>query len=133
MVCELVICDIRFIYGVAVIKVHQTQMDALEQARLNSFARELATRARDRHPAACEPLADDDLLACITDEIRAARAIGLRTRGEIKRFADLSLTLGFGFAASQDWARDLFAAPRLAPRDRLGKVEDAAVFALAGG
>ncbi|MFT6774134.1 MAG: hypothetical protein ACJA1L_001845 [Paracoccaceae bacterium] len=127
-------CDIGpFIYGGIVMKVRQIQLDALQQARLSDFAQELSARARDRHPAASEPLSDDDLLARITDEILAARAIGLRTRGELKRFCDLSMLIGFGFAASTVWARDLFAAPRFAPRDRLGQVEETAVFALAGG
>jgi hypothetical protein len=114
------------------LNVSSTQMELFADRQLDEFARELGERARTRHPEACSALSEETLISRMKTEIRTARAFGLRKRGELKRFVDLSLSLGFGFAEDLVWARTVFETNERSPQARLREVEESAVFVVRG-
>jgi len=105
----------------------------MRAARSQAFAEELAVRARQRHPAICENIPQEDLIAAMESELAAARAAGLEARSEFKRFSDLAMTFGFGFSTVAPWAAKIFGDAALIPEERLSRVEETGVFVLRSG
>lgn len=118
----------HFDWRCVLLKLKADQIARLGDERADAFARQLAVRAQARHPKAVAPLAPDDLTACLRLEIDAARANGLKSRGDMERWSDLACILGFGFADAQPWAVRLLAADR-PPAQKLGMLEETAAFA----
>lgn len=110
------------------IVVSNEQIRHFTDQRVESFALELAERARTRHTDACADIPDDKLQALMAEEIRAARGFGIVVSRDLKRFSDLAVVLGFGFSESEDWANAILSKTDESPSRRLGRVEDAAVF-----
>lgn len=104
------------------------QMGGFSQDLLHRFVQELAERARERHPARAADFPGQALVEALKGEVDAARALGLKTRAELRRFSDLSMTFGLGFSRDLDWAREIFSRPGMQPKDRLKEVENASVF-----
>jgi len=107
-----------------------SHVENMRAERMKLFAVNLAERARFRHPEATKKLEDDALIAGLSREIAMAKRYGLKTKSELERFSDLSMTLGFGFSESEDWAQSLFLNKKMKPRERLTDVENTAVFVI---
>ena len=108
------------------------QMGLFQQDLLHRFVEDLALRARKRHPERAAEFPGDELVRALTQEVQTAKKLGLRTKGQLRRFSDLSMTFGCGFAETEDWARGLFARAGMTPAERLTEVEQSSVFVLRG-
>jgi len=114
------------------LQLSNDQWGALADAKRRQFAEEMADRAERRHPAACRKCSREELIAALEREIQTAHGHGLRNRGLLARFTDLSMVLGAGFAEREDWAQAILANTRLTPPQRLAELEEAAVFVVKG-
>lgn len=112
--------------------IRAEQMQAFENARLATFSRELAQRARLRHGGAVDAYTMEKLEALMAHEVVIARRAGIRDRRLLERYADLAVTLGFGFGERLDWVAAKLASNRR-PGDKLSDIEDTAVFVIRGG
>lgn len=107
-------------------------MNAFEEARLASFLDVLLVRTRQVHSVATAFMDDETLIGVLERSVRTARALGLKRRSELERFADLTIALNPGFETTEAWAREIFARDNMHPAEKLSDVEGCAVFIIRG-
>lgn len=108
--------------------IRAAQMEAFQDHLLNEFAIELADRMKIRHSSFVSDLDPSELVSLVREEVDIARGFGVQSRGQLRRYTDLSATLDWGFGNQLPWANAILADTEQRPEERLARIEQAAVF-----
>ncbi len=93
------------------LKVLEAQMDHLAAITRADFTADMRAALRERHPAACAPMTDDDLTARIEHGVARSATYGIEIAHDVSRYIDLMFQLGPDFDKDVDWARAILERP----------------------
>jgi hypothetical protein len=112
------------------LKISKEQLGIFAKARLRDVAQRLADRTIERHPEACARYGREELASALEPEISFAHHEGFRSLSMLERYVDVCATVGLGFGAREDWARDILSRQDLSPATKLDQIEETAIFVL---
>ena len=112
--------------------ITKEQFGVFAKDRLHAVARQLADRTIKRHPAAFAGRGPEEIATALEPDITFAHEQGFRSMRMLERYADLCATLGAGFGAREEWARDILSHTDMSPTTKLDKIEETAIFVLLG-
>lgn len=110
--------------------ITKEQLAIFANARLHAVAHQLANRTMKRHPEACAGREPEEIAAALEPDIAFAHEQGFRSMRMLERYADLCTTLGAGFGAREEWARDILSHTDMSPTTKLDRIEETAIFVL---
>ena len=112
------------------LKISKKQLGIFAKARLHDVAQRLADRTLERHPEVRARYGRKELVSALEPEISFAHQEGFRSLPMLERYVDVCASVGLGFGAREDWARDILSRQDLSPETKLDQIEETAIFVL---
>lgn len=114
--------------------IRKEQMTLFSELFQSRYEKEVIGDLRKRFPEKTKPLSDGELTEYFRKQLHKARSYGVKTKRDIKRFVDASLTLGEDFDThpKTKWAQAILNSSKLTGEEKMLRISDYLLFTLKG-